>query len=209
MKIAVIAANGKVGQLVTKEALNRGLDVTAIVRGVNKSEAQSAILKDIFSLEKNDLKDFDVVIDAFGNFNPEEQELQVTTLMHLSDLISNTNTRLLIVGGAGSLYLDESRTTQLYQTLDFPEVYIPVASGMAKGLEHLRKRNDVKWTYISPAAEFVVDGERTGEYLQRGEIFSLNDKGESIISYADYAIAMIDEAIQGNHIRERISVLGK
>lgn len=78
-----------------------------------------------------------------------------------------------------------------------------------KALVDLRKRDDVRWTFISPAAEFIADGERTGEYILAGEVFTLNDKGESKISYADYAIALVDEATEGNHIQERISVLSK
>lgn len=76
-------------------------------------------------------------------------------------------------------------------------------------MTELRKRNDVVWTFISPAADFQADGERTGEYILAGEELTLNEKGESIISYADYAIAMVDEIMNGNHIRERISVVRK
>ena len=71
----------------------------------------------------------------------------------------------------------------------------------------LRERGDVKWTYISPAGDFQADGERSGKYILGGEELTLNSKGESIISYADYAIAMIDEIEKGNHIQQRISVV--
>ena len=71
----------------------------------------------------------------------------------------------------------------------------------------MRKRNDVQWTYISPAGDFQADGERSGKYILGGEELVLNSKGESIISYADYAIAMVDEIEKGNHIRQRISVV--
>lgn len=76
-------------------------------------------------------------------------------------------------------------------------------------LKNLRERNDVKWTYISPAADFQAEGERTEKYILAGDELTLNDKGESIISYADYAIAMVDEITNGNHIQERISVVRK
>lgn len=66
MKLAVICANGKAGQLIVKEAVSRGLEVTAVVRGENRSEAPSAIQKDLFDLTAADLQGFDVVIDAFG-----------------------------------------------------------------------------------------------------------------------------------------------
>ena len=78
---------------------------------------------------------------------------------------------------------------------------------MAKALSELRERKDVKWTYISSAGDFQAEGERTGKYILGGEELTLNSKGESIISYADYAIAMVDEAVNGNNIQKRISVV--
>ncbi len=209
MKIAVLAANGKLGSLIVKEAVERGNDVTAIVREENKTVTKKSIKKDILDLTENDLKDFDVVITAFGAWTEDTLPLHKTTLEHLSDVLANKNTHLLVVGGAGSLYMDDTLTTQLYQTPDFPAVYLPVAINMAKGLEVLRKRNDVKWTYISPAAEFGYEWERKGEYQLAGEVFTVNAEGKSEISYADYAIAMVDEAEKGNHINQRISVLWK
>lgn len=206
MKIGVIAANGKEGRLIVKEALDRGMDVTAIVRSANKTEAKQVIQNDIMDLTKNDLKNFDVVVDAFGVWDPAKMDLHSVTLNHLADILSGTSTRLLVVGGAGSLYTDKTHTMKLSETPDFPKEYLPVANGMGKALDELRKRNDVKWTYISPAAEFDAEGKRTGSYVLAGEEFTANEKGESYISYADYAIAMVDEAEKGNHIGERISV---
>ena len=209
MKIAVLAANGKLGSWIVKEAVERGNDVTAIAREENRTVAKNFIKRDILDLTENDLKDFDVVITAFGAWTEDTLPLHKTTLEHLTDILANKNTRLLVVGGAGSLYTDESLTTQLFTTPDFPADYLPIATNMAKGLEVLRKRNDVKWTYISPAAEFVYDAERKGEYQLAGEVFTVNAEGKSEISYADYAIAMVDEAEKGNHINQRISVLWK
>ena len=67
--------------------------------------------------------------------------------------------------------------------------------------------DDVCWTFISPAGDFQAEGERTGKYILAGEELTLNSRGESVISYADYAIAFVDEITKGNHIRERISVV--
>ena len=209
MKIAVLAANGKLGSLIVKEAVERGNDVTAITRDVNKTVAKNFIKRDILDLTENDLKDFDVVITAFGAWTEDTLPLHKTTVEHLANILANKNTRFLVVGGAGSLYTDESLTTQLFATPDFPTEYYPLASNQAKGLDVLRKRDDVKWTYISPAAEFEYEGERKGEYQLAGEVFTVNAEGKSEISYADYAIAMVDEAEKGNHINQRISVLWK
>ena len=207
MKMAVVCANGKAGKLIVKEAVERGLDVTAIVRGENRSAAKKALVKDLFDLTSADLKGFDVVVDAFGAWTPETLPLHSTSLKHLCDILSGTDTRLLVVGGAGSLYVNPEHSAQVMDGSDFPEVFKPLATNMGKALDELRGRNDVKWTYISPAGDFQAEGERTGKYIQAGEELTLNGRGESIISYADYAIAMVDEAVSGNHIRQRICVV--
>lgn len=207
MKIAVICANGRQGKLLVKEALRRDLDVTAVVLGVNESMAQKVLNKDLFELTAADLKDFDVVIDAFGAWTEETLPLHITSLEHLCNILSGTDTRLLVVGGAGSLYVNSEHTLQVMDGPDFPDSFKPLASNMGKALVALRKRSDVRWTYLSPACDFQADGERTGKYILGGEELTLNDRNESIISYADYAIAMIDEAVSGNHIQERISVV--
>ncbi|MFQ1023286.1 NAD(P)-dependent oxidoreductase [Avibacterium paragallinarum] len=208
MKLAVIAANGKAGCAIVEEAVARGIEVTAIVRNENQSAAQNVLQKDLFDLTREDLSGFDVVVDAFAAWTPETLSLHSRSLAHLCDILADTPVRLLVVGGAGSLYTDESLSTQLIDTPDFPVEYKSLAQSMAKALAELRLRDDVKWTYLSPAANFDPKGERTGHYRLAGEVFTLNDKGESYISYADYAIAMVDEAAKGEHLQKRISVLG-
>ncbi|OUQ14311.1 NADH-flavin reductase [Lachnoclostridium sp. An14] len=207
MKLAVVCANGKAGSLIVKEAVSRGLDVTAVVRGENRTEAKKALKKDLFELTAEDFKGFDVVVDAFGAWTPETLPQHSTSLKHLCDVLSGTDTRLLVVGGAGSLYVNQEHTAQVMDGADFPDVFKPLASNMAKALEELRERTDVNWTYISPAGDFQAEGERTGAYILGGEELTLNSRGESVISYADYAIAMVDEAVKGDHIRQRISVV--
>lgn len=209
MKIAVICANGKAGQLITKESVNRGLDVTAVVRGENKSAAKNVIVKDLFDLTADDLKGFDAVVDAFGAWAPDVLPQHSTSLKHLCDILSGTDTRLLIVGGAGSLYVNAEHTVRVMDGPDFPDMFKPLAAAQGKALEELRTRNDVKWTFISPAGDFRPDGERTGKYILGGEELVLNSKGESVISYADYAVAMVDEIVGGNNIHKRISVVSE
>lgn len=209
MKIAVICANGKAGRLVTQEAASRGADVTAVVRGTNKTVATNVIKKDLFDLSTEDLDGFDVVIDAFGAWTPETLPQHSTSLNHLCNILSGKETRLLVVGGAGSLYVNPEHTIQVMDGQDFPEMFKPLASNMGKALDELRTRTDVKWTYISPAGDFQADGAKTGKYILGGEELILNSKGESVISYADYAVAMVDEAMDGNHIQQRISVVSE
>lgn len=161
----------------------------------------------MFDLTAADLAGFDVVVDAFGAWTPETLNQHSTSLKHICDVLSGTDTRLLVVGGAGSLYVNAEHTACVSDGADFPEIFKPLANAMAKALRELRERNDVKWTYISPAGDFQADGERTGKYILAGEELTLNSKGESIISYADYAVAMIDEIEKGGHIGQRISVV--
>ena len=209
MKIAVICANGKAGRLIVMEAVERNLDVTAVVRGENKSAAGQTIVKDLFNLTADDLRDFDVVVDAFGAWTADTVRQIPQAVVHLCDVLSGTDTRLLVVGGAGSLYVNREHTLTVADGPDFPDAFKPLAAAHDQALRELRGRNDVRWTYISPAGDFQAEGERTGEYILGGEELTLNSMGESVISYADYAIAMVDEIADGNHIRERISVVGR
>lgn len=207
--IAVVAANGHSGQLIVKEALERGHDVTVFVRSENRTPAKKAVIKDIMELTAQDLEGFDAVVDAFGAWTPETLPQHSTTLAHLSDILSGSDTRLLVVGGAGSLYLNPEHTMTVAQGPDFPEAFKPLALAMAAALAELRRRDDVRWTYISPACDFQAEGERTGEYILSGEELTVNERGESIISYADFAVAMLDEIESGNHVGQHISVVRK
>lgn len=148
-------------------------------------------------------------MDAFGAWTEDALPQHSTSLAHLCDCLSGSDTRLLVVGGAGSLYVNPEHTACVSDGPDFPDIFKPLAGAMAKALGELREREDVRWTYISPAGDFQADGERTGSYILGGEELTLNERGESIISYADYAIAMMDEIENGSHIRKRISVVRK
>lgn len=210
-KVAVVCAAGKEGRLLVDEAVSRGYDVTGFVRGSDKVANPKAktVVKDLFNLTREDLIGFDAVIDAFGAWTPETLPLHRTSLKHLCDVLSGTKVRLLVVGGAGSLYVNPEHTVQVKDLESFHAMFKPLANNMGEALAELRTRSDVQWTYLSPAGDFVADGERTGEYLLGGEEYFVNDRGESRISYADYAIAMVDEIENANNIRKRFSVIGK
>ena len=210
-KVAVVCAAGKEGRLLVDEAVARGYDVTGFVRGSDEVANPKAktVVKDLFDLTREDLIGFDAVIDAFGAWTPETLPLHRTSLKHLCDVLSGTKVRLLVVGGAGSLYVNPEHTVQVKDLESFPAMFKPLADMQGAALDDLRKRSDVQWTFLSPAGDFVADGERTGEYLLGGEEYFVNDRGESRISYADYAIAMVDEIENENNIQKRFSVIGK
>ncbi|PGL71556.1 NAD(P)-dependent oxidoreductase [Bacillus sp. AFS055030] len=211
MKIGIIGATGKAGNLILGEALERGHEVTAIVRNASKltNKEVTVMEKDLFDLNSTDLKQFDVVVNAFKAAEGQEHLYIEAGNVLINALKGVKDTRLIVVGGAGSLYVDEEKTTQLVDTPQFPKEYFATASNMAKGLQDLQKVTDVKWTFISPAAFFDPNGKRTGSYQKGKDNFIVNKKGDSYVSYADYAIALLDEIENPQHINERFTLVSE
>ena len=207
MKIAVVASNGKASRAIIEELVARGHEVTAFARSENKSAAKNFVQKDILDLSKDDLAGFDAVVDGFGAYAPETLPLHTKTSQHLVDLVAGTEMRLYIVGGAGSLYVDPAHRVQLADTPEFPAEFYPLAKAQTEELAALRPRTDAKWVFVSPAADFRADGEKTGKYILGGEELTLSAAGESVISYQDYALGMVDLIESGAHIGERVSLV--
>jgi len=209
MKIAVIGASGKQGKMLVEEAQKRGHEVTAVVRNKSKMAGfKGAIVeKDILALAYSDIKDNDVIINAFGTGASDDPILHQTVMTHLIDILAGKPNRFLVVGGASTLYVDKEHKIRLLDTPEFPDAWKGVAGSMAKAFDTLKQRNDVNWTFFSPAAFFMADGERTGKYTLGQDELILNSEGKSEISYADYAIAMIDEAEKGNYIKKRFTAV--
>jgi len=211
MKIGIIGANGKAGRLILKEAVERGHKITAIVRDASKVENKQVdiIEKNIFDLKAHDIEIFDVVVNAFKP-EPGQEQQHVDAGRVLIELLKRVpQTRLVVVGGAGSLFVDKTETVRVMETPNFPEAFLPTATNMAKNLEELQHTGDIQWTYISPAGLFNYEGKRTGSYQKGGNVRILNTKGESYISYADYVIALLDEIENPKHINQRFSVVGE
>lgn len=211
VKVAVLSASGRAGKLITQEALAKGLNVVAFVRdrkklsGVNSANLK-VVQKDTFLLSASDLSGFDIIIDAFGEW--QNVELHKKHLEYLASILKGNNAKFLIVGGAGSLYMDKSHTTRLIDTPSFPDEYKPLASAQAECLELLRTGVITNWVFVSPPAEFIFDAPKTGKYKIIGEEFELNANGESKVSYADYATAMIEIALNPKYNKERVGVIG-
>ncbi len=208
MKLAVIGASGKAGYLIAEEALSRGHQVTAIVRRPDSRIPQGAelLVKDLFDLSSNDLKDFDAVVSAFGTGRaPEEAARHIDAANHLIDIFKAIpQVRLLMMGGASSLYKDESKEHILLE--DFPTQFSSIPENQKKALDILRG-SDINWTFFSPAAHFDATGSRTGKYELGGDVKILNKIGLSYISYADYAVAMVDEIENNKHPRQRFTAV--
>jgi len=210
MKIGIIGASGKSGGFLTREALRQGHEVTAMVRDRNKILDHSiAVMElDIFSITPDNIKGLSAAIDAFRA--PEGKEEQhLTSMEHLISVFeSRPEVRLMVVGGAGSLFTDADKKTMLMNSPGFPSAYLPTATNMGQAFERL-KASKVNWTYLSPAAEYDPDGKRTGSYALGGDVMIFNREGKSYVSYADYAIAMIDEVKNKAYANRRFSVVAE
>ena len=209
MKVAIIGANGKTGSNLVQEALKQGYDVTAIVRNKEyKNGDVKVVYKNVFELSKADLAGFDAVISAFAAWTPETFGLHKKIAKHLADALSGTKTRLLVIGGAGTLYVDDKGTMAM-NTPGFPPEYMGVAKATAESFFELKDRSDVLWTYVSPAGDYDANGARTGKYVLGGDNLILNSKNESYISYADLALAVIDELKNGAFVQKRFTAVGE
>ena len=209
MKLAVIGANGKAGRLIVQEAIDRGHEVTAIVRDRNKLDVNVRILeKDIQSLKSEELKDFDILINAMGAGTQDPIIYQDATRHMIEVLLDLPKLRYLVVGGAGSLFTDATMASALYETEQFPKAIYPTAMNMAQALELLRA-SQIQWTFFSPAIQFDPKGRRTGTYQLGSEWVILNQAQESYISYPDYVIALLDEVENPQFICKRFTAVGE
>lgn len=210
MKIGIVGATGKAGSLILDEAVRRGHEVTAIVRNASKlnNDNVKVIEKDVHDTWTEDFKGLDVVVNAFGApLGEKDSHFEAGRV--LINALSGTGIRLIVVGGAGSLYVDDSRTMKVIDTPNFPDIFKPTAGGQSENLEELEQTTNLKWTFISPSAEFDAEGKRTGAYETGADVLLVNKSEESYISYADFAIAVIDEAENAEHVNERFTVVAE
>lgn len=101
MKIAILCASGKVGKEISKEALKRNLEPVCFVRNSSKMNEflpQAKIVqRDLFELDSKDLIDFDIIIDAFGEW--ENLSLHKKHIECLSVILQGSKAKLFVVGG--------------------------------------------------------------------------------------------------------------
>jgi uncharacterized protein len=211
MKLALIGANGKIGSRILNEALNRGQTVIGIVRNPDftiKRTGLSWIKADALDVEglANAIKGADVLISAFGiDWNkPETYQLFsiVAKNLILAAKKAGVN-RLVNVGGAGSLVVAPG--VQLVDTPSFPEGWRKGADEQRKSLEIFRNEKELNWTFFSPAI-MIEPGPRTGKFRIGKDNPVFDEKGNSEISYDDYAAALLDEIEKPQFIRQRFTI---
>jgi putative NADH-flavin reductase len=211
MKIAVIGATGFVGSTILQEALQRGHEVTAIVRHPEKVTPHPKLRPHKADVQKADevtrsVAGHDAVISAFnpGWSNPDIYNQQVKGTRAIIDGVKKAGVkRLLFVGGAGSL--EVKLGVQSVDLPEFPAEYKQGALATREALNLLRKEPNLDWSFLSPSAD-LFPGQRTGKFRLGTDQLLADAKGESRISVQDYAMAMIDEVEKPKHIHRRFTV---
>lgn len=214
--VVLIGASGFVGNAILNELLERGHQVTAVVRHAEKMKVKSPALE-VKEIDVEDapamaevLKGKDAVISAYNpgwsNPNMYEDTLRVYPKI-LKEVKESGVRRLLIVGGAGSLFVKPG--LRLMDTGTLPEAWLPGVKSMAKFyLETLVNEKELDWVFFSPAANLgnLTAGVRTGKFRLGKDDLIVDEKGDSFISVEDYAMAMVDELEQENHHQERFTI---
>ncbi|MBP6404913.1 MAG: NAD(P)-dependent oxidoreductase [Proteobacteria bacterium] len=210
MNIALIGASGFIGSALRTEALARGHQVTALVTHPAKLAATSGLtvvkadVNDTAALA-NRLKGFDAVLSAFsGHAQANTFDYYLAGFKSIVAALKQAGVpRLLVVGGAGSLYVAPG--LQLLDTPQFPAEYKPTAEGARQALVLLQAEPTLNWTMLSPSA-VIAPGERTGQFRLGQDQLLADAQGNSHISVQDYAVAFIDELEKPAHQRQRFTV---
>ena len=211
MKVAITGATGFVGSAILKEALDRGHEVTAIVRHPEKLQAHPKLRPqkgDVYNADEvaRLVAGYDAVISAFnpGWTNPDIYNQQVKGTETIIKGVKKAGvTRVLWVGGAGGLEVKPG--VQSVDTPEFPKDWKQGSFATREALNLLRKESGLDWSYLSPSAD-LSPGQRTGKFRLGTDQLLKDANGQSRISVEDYAVAMIDEVETPAHIRQRFTV---
>ncbi|WJX99809.1 NAD(P)H-binding protein [Curtobacterium sp. 458] len=210
--IVVFGGTGYAGSAITREALSRGITVTAVARDTSKLEPADGLTLaqgDAFDTDfvAEVAKGADVVVVALHAVQADGSELK-DRFQHFVDAASAAGARLGIVGGAGSLFVAEGGP-RLFDTPEFPDAFKGEAKSHAAILDALKASDtEVDWFYVSPAAAFgsYNPGERKGTYRTTDDVLLTDAEGNSDISGEDFAIAFVDEIVTPVHHRARFGV---
>jgi len=213
MKIVLIGASGFVGSAILTEALERGHKVTALVRHpekITRAHKNLIVKQGDVSLGETVTgvcKGADAVISAYNPGWKNPDIARETTMVYraiLEGVRKSGVKRLLVVGGAGSLFISPGK--RLMDAGIIPESYLPAVKALADFyLIDLMEEKSIDWVFFSPAG-IIEPGLRTGKFRLGKDDMVVNEKGESKISVQDYAVAMIDELEKPAHHKERFTI---
>jgi hypothetical protein len=205
MNVVLYGATGNSGQRILKELTNRGHHVTAVARDTSKiPPTVKAVKDDLSSVEAiaSIIAGADVVVSAYAPPQDNTDALLGVTERQIAAAKKAGTARLIVVGGAGLLEVAPGVT--LIASGYLPEAYLPIAKSHEKALGVL-KASDINWTYFSPAGYFEA-GERTGKFRLGTINLIANEKGDSRVSFEDYAVALVDEIERPAHEHGQLSI---
>ncbi len=210
-RIALFGAGGRSERALLAEARSRGHRVTAAVRTPSQHvdlEDTGATLMAADATNHNDVRNVaaghDVAVNAAlpAGEIPADHLARINRAL-LSGLSAAGTHGLLVVGGAGTL--EVAPGLQFVDTPEFPNTAKSRGIAHRVALEELQTLDtDIDWVYVTPPAKYVIDGPRTGSYRIGRNQLTIDEGGSSEISYADYAIGVIDEIESPKHHKERI-----
>lgn len=201
MKIALIGATGFIGSRLLAELTSRGHQVTAIVRNPEKVPQGAGIVA-----KKGDVYDKDGLAALLAGHDAAISAVHYTAsdpAVLLAAVKQSGVKRYLVVGGAGSL--EVAPGVKLFDTKEFPAIYLDEARKGGAYLDQLKGESDLDWTFLSPSA-LIEPGVRTGQFRLGKDQLLVDGKGQSRISAEDYAVALVDELEKPAHTRQRFTV---
>ena len=212
-KVLLIGATGFVGSAVLNELVNRGHKVTAVVRNtekVAKSELVDAVKEDVANEDATAklAEGKDAIISAYnpGWTNPDTATLISENYPKILSAAKKSGVeRLLIVGGAGTLFCAPG-----LRVVDSGAIPEEIMGGVRPlgdfYLNTLMNENDIDWVFFSPAGVFDQEGKKTGNYRLGKDDLIVDAEGNSHISVQDYADAMVNELEKPAHHKERFTI---
>lgn len=212
-KTALIGASGFAGSAILDELLSRGYQVEALVRNPDKVKVDNPLLMvkkvDVADTEAlaADLKGYDTVISAYnpGWTNPDIYNLTLQNYPRILQAAKEAGVkRLLIVGGAGTLFCAPG-----LRVVDSGAIPAEIMGGVKSlgefYLNTLNNEKSIDWVFFSPAGS-LDPGEAKGNYRLGKDDLIVDGEGNSHITVGDYAKAMVDELETPAHHQERFTI---
>ncbi|MBN3789190.1 NAD(P)-dependent oxidoreductase [Burkholderia sp. Ac-20353] len=218
MKVALVAATGRVGRTLLNELVSRGHEVTAVARNVDKlpkplPAGVTVVQDDLTRVDRiaDIVSGADAVVSAYG---PPRNDARFTLDTGYTDQLVDVTERLIaavrkanaprliVVGSSGSL--EFAPGMKLIDSIVWPAQFVPIALSHINAFAALRV-SDINWTYFSPPLQ-IGPGARTGKFRLGGDNVIRDENGKSWISFEDYAVALVDELEKPEHERARFTI---
>lgn len=206
MKIGLIGATGRLGGLIVDKA--NGIEIKAFVRNPHYShEHVEVVNKSLFDITKEDIDDIDVLISAFGSGFSVEPTINYEAFLKYIELLNHTNKKLIVIGGAGLLYQDDTQTLHEYESEGHPEKLKAISHQICLGVEALKKETSFDWTVVCPSRFFDYEHQSQSYMIDESEQIVYNQEGKSYSTYSDVADVMLKLTSESRYNHQVITVL--